>query len=208
MQRILISDDHSMLAMMFKIWFQQTGLDATVVAMPSTGKATLQAVREHRPDIIFQDMMLRDMPGSEIIGAVRKEFPDMRIFAMSAKPSLAKMALEVGADGSMLKEDHPNVIREALDWDITRGKWVSPLLQSKMLMAVAEMRKYDFTPGEINALSLAELSNVEIASILNLSDGTVRNIFTILYNKTGIRIRSELAQWAQNTLLLGEVHDD
>lgn len=170
--------------------------------MPTTGKATIQAVRELQPDVLLQDMMLGDMSGTDIIRMVRQEFPSIRIFAMSAKPALAKLALDEGANGCMLKEDHPQVIQQALNWDIQKGVWISPLLENRLLVAAHELQKHDFTATELKALRLSHLSNTEIAVLLKLSEGTVRNLFTAIYQKTDISSRGDLAQWAQNVLLL------
>jgi DNA-binding NarL/FixJ family response regulator len=191
-----------MLATMLQIWFQQIAPDIEIVATASSGRETIRVVREREPDALLQDMMLGDMTGIEIIRVLRAEFPALRIFAMSARPALARLALDSGANGCMLKEDHPHVIHEALLWDASQGVWVSPLLKEKMLYATSEIQKYKLTPGEINVLRLAHLSNAEIASELKLSEGSVRNIFTLLYQKIGIKSRPELAQWAQNVALL------
>jgi DNA-binding NarL/FixJ family response regulator len=202
MQRLIISDDHSMLAMMLKIWFQQIAPDVEVVAITTSGRATIAAVRQHKPDVLLQDMMLGDMTGLEIIRQLREEFAHLRIFAMSARPALAKLALESGANGCMLKEDHPHVIRQALDWDVQQGTWTSPLLQEKLVIAANELAKYHFTAGEVSALRLAHLPNTEIAATLGLTEGSVRNIFTTIYQKTGMKARADLTQWTQNVLLM------
>ena len=191
-----------MLAMMLQIWFQQIAPDIEIVATASSGSETIRIVRERQPDALLQDMMLGDMTGIEIIRVLRQEFPELRIFAMSARPVLARLALDSGASGCMLKEDHPSVVHEALLWDVSKGVWVSPLLKEKMLHAAGEVQKHKLTAGELNVLRLAHLSNAEIASELNLSEGTVRNTFTLLYQKIGIKSRPELAQWAQNVALL------
>lgn len=207
MQRVIISDDHAMLSMMFKIWFQQLGLDVEVLATPTTGKATIDAVRLHKPDVLIQDMMLSDLDGVFIIQEIRKEFPMLKIFAMSAKPAYAKGALDAGANGCLLKEDHPHVIQQALEWDTSQGTWISPLLQEKIMTANIYLRRYDFTQSESNVLRLAHLPNTEIAEALDLSEGTVRNVFTILYQKLGTTIRADLADLAHNVLLLNPSPD-
>jgi DNA-binding NarL/FixJ family response regulator len=102
----------------------------------------------------------------------------------------------------MLKEDHPHVIRQALDWDVQQGTWTSPLLQEKLVIAANELAKYHFTAGEVSALRLAHLPNTEIAATLGLTEGSVRNIFTTIYQKTGMKARADLTQWTQNVLLM------
>jgi DNA-binding NarL/FixJ family response regulator len=126
-------------------------------------------------------MMLNDMSGNDVIRNVRVDFPTMGIFAMSGRANLAKLALETGANGCMLKEDSPHVLRHILDWDISSGIWVSPLLGEKFFIASQELMRYSFTNAEINVLRNISLSNNDIASVLGLSEGTIRNTLSVIY---------------------------
>ena len=159
-------------------------------------------VRQLKPDILLQDMMLSDMQGIDIIRQLRQDFPAMGIFAMSARANLVKLALEAGANGCMLKEDNPQVIRHIVDWDISGGTWVSPLLGERFFKASQDLLKYNFTVGEMNILRLISLTNIEIAQALNISEGTVRNTLTTIYQKTTISTRPELIRYVQDVLLL------
>ncbi|MDW8220294.1 MAG: response regulator transcription factor [Bacteroidota bacterium] len=206
MQRIVISDDHAMISMMFGMWLQQLALDATVVATPTTGQATLEAVREYMPDVLIQDMMLRDMDGVLVIRQIRQEFPSMKILAITAKPAYAKAALELGVDGCMLKEDRPQVLKDALIWNRANGQWVSPVLQQRLHHARMVYQQYDFSGEEEQILRLLHLSNGEIARKLNISEVSVRSALTKLYRKVGVLTRADLADLAYNVLLLSPLY--
>lgn len=200
-KKVLISEDHSMFALMVKLWLEQAG-QAEVVGVASTGHQTLEMVGALKPDVLFQDMMLHDMSGLEIIRQVRGMLPKITIFALTAMANMAKSAIDAGANGCMLKEDNPQVIRHALEWDVSVGIWVSPLLGERFYRAADDLLRFSFTPTEINILKNIASSNHEIATILNISEGTVRNTLSTIYQKTGLATRSELLKYTQEVLLI------
>jgi DNA-binding NarL/FixJ family response regulator len=201
MKRIVISEDHTMFAQMVKMWLQQDNT-AEVIAVASSGVDTMKIVAEHLPDILLQDMKLHDMGGVDVIKRVRVEYPEVRVFGITAKTILAKMALESGAHGCMLKEDNPQVIRHVIEWDTSQGVWVSPLLGERFFRASQELMKYNFTVAEMNILRLIGESNTVIATELGISEGTVRNTLSTVYQKTNITSRAELGRYVQDVLLL------
>lgn len=190
-----------MFALMVKLWLEQTG-QAEVLGVASTGKQTLELVESLQPDVLFQDMMLHDMSGLDIIRQIRTMMPSIAIFALTAMANMAKLAIDAGANGCMLKEDNPQVIRHALEWDIAMGIWVSPLLGERFYRAADDLLRYSFTPTEINILKNITSSNHEISLTLNISEGTVRNTLSTIYQKTGFTTRSELLKYTQDVLLI------
>jgi DNA-binding NarL/FixJ family response regulator len=201
MKQVLISEDQTMFAMMVKMWLEQDAR-AEVLGVATNGADTIRLVYEKKPDVLFQDMVLGDMSGIDVIRAVRKDIPQLVIFVLSGRANLAKLALEAGANGCMLKEDNPQVLRHALEWDISKGAWISPLLGEKFFNATQELMKYSFTNPELNVLRNISLSNSEIASVLGLSEGTVRNTLSSIYHKTNQNSRPHIARWAHEVLLL------
>jgi DNA-binding NarL/FixJ family response regulator len=204
--KVVISDDHVMFATLMQIWLQQTSTDdvptVEIAAIASTGAETISAIRTHKPDILIQDIQLPDMSGITVITQMRKEFPAMRIFVLSGRADWARTAIEAGASGCMLKEDNPKVIQQILTWDTNAGIWISPVLGEKFYNANKELMKYHFTAVEQNILRLLHLPNADIAAKMKLSEGTVRNAISTIYQKTGIGTRTELTDWVQNMLLL------
>lgn len=205
MKTILISEDHTMFAMMLKAWLQQEQT-SEILGVATTGAETIRLVRELKPNILIQDMMLSDMKGVDIIRQVRQEFREMAIFAVSGRANLVKLALGVGANGCMLKEDDPEVIRNILTWDTAKGLWVSPLMGGRLYRASQELLQYNFTASEMNVLQNISLTNSELGALLGLSEGTVRNTLTTIYQKIPISSRSELIRYVQDVLLFTMPH--
>ena len=206
MLRILISDDHAMFAMFVRMWLEQAssrlGIPLECLPVATSGAETLASVQAHKPDILIQDMQLADMNGLDIISVLRPTMPTLKIFVLSGRPDWARAAIDAGANGCMLKEDKPQVIEQILTWDTSAAVWISPALGEKFYVANRELLRYNFTHSELSILRLLHLGNGEIADALGLSEGTIRNTMSTIYQKTNIANRAELLNWAQNVLLL------
>ena len=80
-------------------------------------------------------------------------------------------------------------------------KLFSRMAQSNITIRVDEKSAADLkeTEWKITALVGSGLSNKEIASKLNLSEGTVRNGLSTILSKLDLRDRTQLAIWAVQT---------
>ena len=103
--RILSVDDHDLvrkgLAAILSI-----EADLELVGAASSGAEALQLFRRHLPDVTLMDLRLADMSGSEVTVAIRHEFPDARIIALTSYDGDQDIyrALEAGVRGYLLKE--------------------------------------------------------------------------------------------------------
>lgn len=107
MTRVLIVEDEPSFLEALEVALAKEGFD-TVTA--STGKAGLEAFREHGADIVLLDLMLPALPGLDVLKAIRRESP-VPVIVVSAKDAEADIvsALELGADDYIKK---PYSIRE------------------------------------------------------------------------------------------------
>jgi DNA-binding NarL/FixJ family response regulator len=77
--RILTVDDH----LMFREGLAAvlaTQPDMSLVAQASNGLEAIQQFREHSPDITLMDLQMPAMNGLEAMVAIRREFPEARIY--------------------------------------------------------------------------------------------------------------------------------
>jgi DNA-binding response OmpR family regulator len=97
--RVLVIEDNEDFRMLTLAWLQQYGIEAEGAANGAHGLALQRA----RPaDVIITDIFMPEMEGIETIQGLRREFPEVRIIAMSGRDSRLKfdpfkVARELGA---------------------------------------------------------------------------------------------------------------
>lgn len=105
--RVLVADDEPVVRETVGFNLRREGLD---VVFAEDGPAALQAVREHRPDVVILDIMMPGMDGFEVSRRVREE-STVPILLLSARGEEIDriVGLEMGADDYLVK---PFAMRE------------------------------------------------------------------------------------------------
>jgi two-component system phosphate regulon response regulator PhoB len=104
MSRILVVEDERDLADLLDYNLRHAGHE---VAVCGTGRDALERAREQRPDLVVLDLMLPDMPGTDVCRALRAA-PETRgvpiIVASARKDEIDRvLAFELGADDYVTK---------------------------------------------------------------------------------------------------------
>ena len=113
--RVFIADDVEALRV---LWTQfltdDPGLE--VVGEAGDGEATIEGVRETKPDVLVLDLSMPKVDGLQVIRALRDEMPDVRIVVASGflAARLAPVALELGATSYLEKGVSATALREAV----------------------------------------------------------------------------------------------
>ncbi len=80
MARILIIDDDDQLLEILRKMLSQAGYE---VLMASNGSDGIDLYRKEQPDVVITDVIMPEKDGAEVIFELQKEFPDIKIIAMS-----------------------------------------------------------------------------------------------------------------------------
>ena len=196
MIRILIAEDQAMVrgALASLLSLED---DIEVVAEVDRGDRVLAAARAHRPDVALLDI---EMPGLDGISAARelaRELPETRslILTTFGRPGYLRRALEEGASGFLLKDAQASELAKAIRKVAAGGRAVDPGLAAA---AITEGTS-PLTAREHDVLAVAARNGTaaEIASILHLSEGTVRNYLSAAMRKLGARNRVEAVRIAE-----------
>ena len=152
----------------------ETEPDMVLVAQATNGVEAIAEFRRHRPDITLMDLRLPGANGTDILIAIRGEFPDARIIMLSSSDSDGEIqrALRSGAAGYVLKsmpqDDLLAVIRS-----VHAGKREVP---AEVAILLAEhLDEEDLTTRELEVLQLIRdgYKNKQIADRLSISENTV-----------------------------------
>lgn len=105
LSKILIIDDEDIARRMFRIMLEREGHE---VAEASNGNEGLERIRDFKADLVITDIVMPEKEGIETIKDLRKEFPEVKIIAISGGGRITpdaylEVAESMGADASFEK---------------------------------------------------------------------------------------------------------
>ena len=178
----------------------------TLVGEAATGEEGLRLAKEKHPDLILLDINMKGMSGIETLRAIKQEDLDTRVLMLTVSDNEEDVvaALQIGADGYLLKDMEPEDILDSLR-KAAQGKVV--ISEGLTLLLAKALREPDLgAANPISSLTTREreileqlaagLSNRLIAAKLNISEGTVKVHVKNLLKKLGLHSRMEAAVWA------------
>jgi len=187
--RVLVADDHPVV---------RTGLAGVIsqhpelelVAEAADGVQALARFREHQPDVVLMDLRMPGMDGVAAIQAIRAEFPDARILALTTYDVDIHRALEAGARGYLIKDMLLTDVLSAI-LAVHRGERVIPLAVAARLAEFTP--RTDLTEREVEVLRLVArgLSNRDVAGAIGRTDETVKVHLKNIFAKLGVADRTE-----------------
>lgn len=207
--KVLIADDIMILRQGLKAVLEQDAA-LEVVALAENGKEAFEKCKVFKPDVVLMDMRMPDYDGAYGISAVKEELPDIKVLVLTTfdDEETIKKAIDSGADGYILKEMEDDKVIAAVK-SVYAG--MSIFGEGVYRMMRAEMGKQtpqkeikkpsddtSFTDREKDVLKLVAngYDNKEIAGLLFLAEGTVRNQISRLLEKLSLKDRTQLAVYA------------
>jgi DNA-binding NarL/FixJ family response regulator len=194
--RILISEDH-LIARAGIGAIVSTQPDMLVVAEATNGEQALLLYRKHRPDLILMDMWMPVMNGFVAVAAIRAEFPEARIIALSTfgGDEDIRRALVAGAQAFLTKDAPHDEFIDAIR-AVHAGRQYLPASVAATL--AAKIAGPDLSAREIEVLRLLTrgLSNKQIAYELRIVEDTAKNHVKSILRKLEAHDRTQAATQA------------
>lgn len=105
MYKVLIVDDDSFARTDIKNMLEWEKNGFLIVGEASNGAGALQIIESEMPDIVITDMFMPVMNGVELIGVIKKEYPQIRVIALSAYNDFdyVRQSMKKGAVDYVLK---------------------------------------------------------------------------------------------------------
>jgi len=173
--------------------------DIEVVAELDRREPVLPTVSSLRPDVAVIDDDIAGHDGFAVIHALHSITPSCHTLIMATRPHPGDLrkAVAAHATGFMLKATSPEHIGEAIRQVAKGMKALDPDLAFATLDAPAN----PMTPRECDVLRLAAegASTAEIAGLLCLTAGTVRNYISSIIAKIGARNRVDAIRIADHS---------
>ena len=211
MYKVLLVDDENLLLDSLEIILSLNGME--IVGKANDGKEALDILEGTECDIALVDINMKGMGGIELIGHMKEKHRDVKILVLTTfydDDNITK-AITGGADGYLLKDSGKDTILGAIN-QIMGGVTVldqKVMLRLTQLMSQAgavgktsmeteieNTNEGDKSPNlanlarditqreqEICTLMVEGLTNKQIAQKLYISEGTVKNYISNIYDK-------------------------
>jgi two-component system nitrate/nitrite response regulator NarL len=205
--RIVVADDHPFILDALEQLFRGE-VDCQLVARCINGVDALQAVEGCKPDVLVLDVRMPQMDGIELLRRIQERQLPTKIVLLTASLDDARLleAFRLGASGLVLKESAPRLLVQSVR-QVANGEqsWngqaiagaLRLVLQREQAVAAASSM---LTPREVEVTKMVAsgLRNKEIASRLDITEGTVKFHLHSIYEKLRIDGRYALMNYARD----------
>jgi DNA-binding NarL/FixJ family response regulator len=203
MIRVLICDDQDLVCDGLRA-ILGTAPDLEVVGAAKDGAAALELIPTSRPDVVLMDLKMPGMNGVHATRHIRQEHPQVQVLVLTTYDADEWVfdAIRAGARGYLLKDTPRERLLAAIREAAAGETPVDPGVAGKLFAQVAQQTS---TPDASIAALLSErerevlgllgkgLSNAAIAARIYLSEGTVRNYVSSIFEKLGVTDRTQAA---------------
>ncbi len=205
--RILLVDDHQVVREGLRRMLELEA-DMEVVGEVGEAKEVLTQVEALSPEVILMDIKMPGVDGIELTRQLKeKQFPG-NIIMLTLYDEYLSQAIEAGAVGYLLKDIKREELVRAIR-AVHQGR--SPLSLS---LSRDQLAEFAAPPGSKQRAGLSErelavlrliadgVATEEIASQLFLSQSSVKRSVSLIFEKLGVRNRSEAVSEAYKRRLI------
>ena len=211
--RVMIVDDHKSI-----LWGLERLVESASPRMVVTGTAAscaemLSVVVTARPDVILLDLDLDGQNSADSLpDLLRLTNAQVLILTGGRDFAFHQAALMKGARGVIGKDENADVLLHAIERVYAGEVWVNRMMMGKLLESMSAnagkgpsadpeaVKIASLTPREREIVGAIVRSrggkSLEIADSLHISEHTLRNHLTLIYEKLGVRNRLDLFAYA------------
>jgi len=206
--RVLLVDDHQVVREGLKRMLELEE-DIRVVGEAANGEDGITQAAQLSPDVILMDIKMPDMDGIAATRQLKEKMPNVKIIMLTFYGSeYVPQAIEAGASGYILKDAEQEQLIQAIR-DAYKGySPLAPSLTRQVLTEFADLSRASraslLSERQCEALRLiaAGLANKDIAAKLCVSEPTVNNELTRIFDKLGVNDRAQAVSEAMERKLI------
>ena len=193
--KLLVAEDQSMLRdALCQLLLMEDDVDEILQA--SDGEQAIGILKTESPDVAILDVEMPKKSGLDVLEWIR-EHKDLKVIIVTTfkRVGYFERAVKAGVDAYVLKDRSTSELMSTIHTVLAGKKEYSPELMESMII-----QDNPLSPQEKRILQLISLgkSNQDIADTLYLSNGTVRNYISSIFNKLSANNRVEAARIAKD----------
>jgi two-component system response regulator DevR len=207
--RIVLVDDSELVRMGLRAVLG-TERSFEIVGEGASVATGIAACAKHKPDVALLDLRLPDGTGFDACREILRLLPDTRVLMLTsvADDTLVDEAIRAGAHGYLLKEINSRGLIQAVT-DVAAGKSIlDPAVTARVMQFMkaggpAKDVLAGLSPQESRVLALIAQgkTNKEAGNEMNLTEKTVKNYLSNIFEKLHVSRRAQAAAiYAQQKL--------
>ncbi|GGM17994.1 MULTISPECIES: response regulator [Micromonospora] len=214
MTRVVVVDDQTLVRQGIRTLLELAG--CTVVGEAGDGAAALEVIAASTPDVVLLDLRMPHRDGLWTLRQLRERAVDVPVLVLTTfdDDTLVLDALRAGARGYLLKDVTLAQLTRAVETLAAGGTLIAVSITDRLLRAIRDTPgpvgvetppPQELTEREVEVLRLVAggYTNREIAGILFLAEGTVKNHVSTILLKLGARDRTNAVLRALHEGILG-----
>ncbi len=203
MIKVLLVDDHVLIRKGIALLLTNYQ-DIEVIGEASDGAKAIQLAEQLQPNVVLMDISIpKGIDGFTATLEIKKHQPDVKVIMLTMHNEVAyiQQAIEVGADGYILKNSQGSEMYQAIQSVYSGRVYYEvglPEEQLEKLFKQKGKKKADILSTreqEILRLTILGYSNMQIADQLFISTKTVENHKSNIMQKLNVKTKAELIQY-------------
>lgn len=194
--KVLIVEDEIKIRTLLKLYLEKNNY---VVKEAEDGKDVLALVERYKPDVIVLDILMPNKTGIEVCKKIREHpvhyrIPIVFLSSLNQKDSIIE-GLEAGGDDYVTKPFDPNELIARIN--AVRRRTSGQKREGIVLYET-------LSPQEMKVLQLMNqgFTNKDIATELNLTEGTIKVYSHHIYQKLQVRNRTQAIVKAKEATII------
>ncbi len=189
-----------------------------IILEATNGEDLLRQIPQSVPDVILLDMKMPGLDGIEVTKKIKADFPNIKIILLTMYDDerLISHVMEIGANGYLLKNEEPDVLKKAIESVYKKDLYFNDYVAQALVKGLKNKENsppsfsnrgaspLNLTAREMEILQLIcqEMTTVEIGQQLFISARTVEGHRKNLMEKTGVRNTAGLVIFAVRNKLV------
>ena len=195
MIRVLLAEDQAMVRGALSALLSLES-DIEVLGSAADGEAAWREIQRLKPEVLVTDIEMPGLTGLELAQRVQRHALPIRVVILTtfARPGFLRRALDAGVCGYLLKDAPAEQLADAIRKVRHGGRAIDPQLAQD---AWSESDPLNDRERQVLRLAGDGLSANDIATLLSLSSGTVRNYLSEAIGKLNAGNRIEAFRLAR-----------